>query len=40
VRKYLYGITARRPIVLPIVTPVGESPEAPAPEESSPPAEQ
>jgi ribonuclease J len=27
VRKYLYEITERRPIVLPIVTPVGDLPE-------------
>ena len=27
VRKYLYAITERRPIVLPIIVPVGEEPE-------------
>jgi ribonuclease J len=40
VRKYLYGITARRPIILPIVTPIGDPPDEPPPEESPPPTEQ
>jgi len=39
VRKYLYGITARRPIVLPIVTRIGGAPEAGEIEESRPVAE-
>jgi len=34
VRKYLYAVTERRPIVLPIITPVGESGDEPAPGES------
>jgi ribonuclease J len=33
VRKYLYAVTERRPIVLPIITPVGESGNEPAPAE-------
>ncbi|MBM3473688.1 MAG: ribonuclease J [Armatimonadetes bacterium] len=36
VRKYLYAITERRPIILPIVTPIGDLP----PEESPDPAAQ
>ncbi len=33
VRKYLYAVTERRPIVLPIITPVGESPDQEPPTE-------